>query len=340
MGEMSIGVVIPHRNHETLLPRAIDRLLVDEAAAPDSVVIVDDCSDAPAREIVRALAARSPKITLIELSEHKGVVGALNTGVEAVGTDLVHCSAADDTVDLRLLASAQEGFALRPEAAIYSGRTRLISDVDDRDLGVIPSPSPFARNGWVSPEDARRTLMRRDGWIFGNSSVYRRDRLLEAGGFDPALSSFCDGYAQRYLAARWGALFDEKAYGAWRRSDTGVAARTNLDPVFLLDVGECAAERFRANAPEIFPRGYAERWLRRWISGALCFQLDRGVSAGLRDPAIRRSVPALPLVLADTARRLGPLGTSLAKLLIFAGLRPWDATSVAGARLALRFRRG
>lgn len=338
MDGLSIGVVIPHRNHADLLPHAIERLFADRAAAPDEVVIVDDYSDPGARARVREILAPYPFVTLIELPEHMGVVGALNRGIEAVGTDLVHCSAADDTIDKKFLDAARAAFEAHPEAAIYSSRTRLISDEDERDLGLIASPAPYNQNGWVSPEDARRTLMACDSWMFGNSSVYRRFRLLQAGGFDLALGSFCDGYVQRYMAARWGALFDERPFGTWRRSDTGVASRTNLDPDMMMETAAVAYAHFQAKAPDIFPNGYAERWRRRWISGALCFQIDRGIWSGLRHSAVLAAVPALPLRLAGFCRGLGPVGRMLAKGLIFAGLRPFDAGGVVARRLGFHGR--
>ncbi|MBP5855639.1 glycosyltransferase family 2 protein [Marivibrio halodurans] len=336
MQGLSVGVVIPHRNHTDLLPHALKRLFADRSAAPDAVVIVDDYSDPAARLRVREIVSTYPSVKLIELSEHLGVVGALNMGIQAVETDLVHCSAADDTVEAGFLDAARAGLQAHPSAAIYSTRTRLISDADGQDLGVIASPSPYNQDGWVSPENARRTLMARDSWIFGNSSVYRRDRLVQLGGFDLALGSFCDGYIQRYMAARWGAIFDERPFGAWRRSDTGVASRTNLDPDLLVRTAAAAFERFQANTPDIFPSGYAQRWRRRWISGALCFQIDRGKWSGFDHPGVLDVVPSCPIRFARLCRSLGSLGRPLAKGLVFAGLRPFDAGDLVARRLRLQ----
>lgn len=330
--ELSLAVVIPHRNHGDVLPRAVDALLRAQRNGSVEIHVVDDASDDEHRAVVRRLEGEVPSLHALFLEHQSGAVGAMNAGLKAVAADLVYFGAADDEVEPGLLDTARSAFQDHPEAGLFSARVWLD---DTRGRRVISSPSPIQQDGWVSPENARRTLFREDSWMVGNSTVYRRDCLEEIGGFDEPLLSFCDGFASRLIAVRWGAVFDERPLAIWRRDDHGYASRVNSDLDLTLTVLEASKQRILSLEPTYFPAEYADRWSRRWLAGALFFQLDRGVTR-FGDRRLQHWIAPIVSNAVDRLKDFGSIGRIMAKALLAIQLRPFDIRVFLQRRLTLR----
>jgi hypothetical protein len=206
-----------------------------------------------------------------------------------------------------------------PAAALFSARSDII-DEHGAPAGRLATATLLRQPGFMPPEAVARQLMRDDSWLLGNTTLYRRDALLAAGGFDPALGSFCDGYVSRLLAARHGACYSPEVLGAWRRHAGGYAWSQTADLAKAHQL-VAAVEQQMAADREAFPPGYAKRWSRRHLFGARRFALTRALEASPpRGPA-----SALLAKAREIAMTLG----------LFAAYRPWDAVSVAGRRLSL-----
>jgi hypothetical protein len=204
-----------------------------------------------------------------------------------------------------------------PKAALFSARSDII-DVDGARESTLATAAPLYEPGFIAPDAVAAQLMRDDNWLTGNTTLYRRDALLAAGGFATELGSFCDGYVSRLLALRHGACYSPEVLGAWRRHAGGYAWSQTAD---WARTQELAAEvRRRIEADGAFPPGYAHRWAQRYLFGARRFALAR------------RS---------EAARARGPLALAWARarevtgsLALFAAYRPGDFGAVARRRLA------
>lgn len=114
-------VVVPFWNCEGLLRRCLDSL--DTQTHPATVVLVDDASDAPAREVARAWCARGAGRVYLARDENAGPAAARHDGLRWV---LEHAASEHDVVVL--LDGDDElahGQALSTIAAVYAADPRI-----------------------------------------------------------------------------------------------------------------------------------------------------------------------------------------------------------------------
>lgn len=90
-----VSVVIPAYNAEHTIERAI-RTVLDQTAPPYEVIVVDDASTDRTREVVEALAAEAPCISLIASSPNAGPAHCRNLGFRAAKGDWIAIQDADD----------------------------------------------------------------------------------------------------------------------------------------------------------------------------------------------------------------------------------------------------
>jgi GT2 family glycosyltransferase len=100
-------VVIPTRNRPTGLVRCLEGLL-NQTMQDFGVVVVDDCSDTPLREIVEQKRFAELDITLVELPQQSGPAAARNAGVDRVTAELLIFLDDDVLPDRRFLAAHLE----------------------------------------------------------------------------------------------------------------------------------------------------------------------------------------------------------------------------------------
>ena len=83
----------------------------------------------------------------------------------------------------------------------------LVGELRTTGLLLPCTGSPDPEPGRVRHLDAAtyRSVVLRHGFFgMGVGAVYRRRRLVEAGGFDPGLSSYQDAYMRQWLGLRHG----------------------------------------------------------------------------------------------------------------------------------------
>jgi len=88
-----LSVVIPAYNEEATIARVIENVLRLEALA--EIIVVNDCSKDRTSEIVRELAARDPRIRLLEHKVNGGKTEAVKTGFAQIQGEIVIVQDAD-----------------------------------------------------------------------------------------------------------------------------------------------------------------------------------------------------------------------------------------------------
>ena len=142
----------------------------------------------------------TPGVRLIR-QENQGLAAARNTGLSALDTAYVTFLDADDRLEPRAIDAALACFARTPECGfVYGGH--LYIDRDGASIGERyepPGEHPYVR------------LLRGNFIAMHGTVMYRRDRLVEAGGFDATLRR-CEDYdmylrmAKRYPIAGYADL--------------------------------------------------------------------------------------------------------------------------------------
>jgi glycosyltransferase involved in cell wall biosynthesis len=217
-GAASVGVVITTYNHARFLADALVSVF-SQTQPGDAVIVVDDGStDDPA-----SVVARFPGVTFIR-QENRGLAAARNTGLAALDTVHVVFLDADDRLEPRAIEAGVACFSRVPECAFVYGGHRYI-DSDGRPIGERyepPGHEPFLR------------LLRGNFIAMHGTVMYRRDRLVEAGGFDATLRR-CEDYdvylrlARRYPIAGYADLVAAyRLHGANMSADHRAMLRSAL----------------------------------------------------------------------------------------------------------------
>jgi len=329
-----LSVILPNRNHATLLPRALTALARQTRQA-DEILVIDDASTDDSRDVIRGFLSRLPQLRLLENRERLGAVGALNRGLREASGERVYCGAADDATDPALFATLSDALETHPTAALACAEARLVDEAG-RLQGFRPITLPRWRSGFVSPTETAQLLRRMDNLFVSVAAIYRRDLMLEAGGLDEQLGALCDGFLARRMALERGFVFVSRVLATWHVQTASLSRSTSLNVDQIAALTVAAAQRIRREEGRIFPPGYAELFSRRarFASARLAVverQFDPRLIAALAkagDPvhgflAAIAGWPALPRRVAALiwlTVRLRPM-MSMPRLLMSAALR-------------------
>ena len=82
---------------------------------------------------------------------------------------------------------------------------------------------------YFPPKRALKNLKKGGIWVHGITAIYRREVLIDEGGFNPELGYFCDGLMHQVLALRHGACFIPEYLGCWRLSGSSYSTMSRDD---------------------------------------------------------------------------------------------------------------
>jgi glycosyltransferase involved in cell wall biosynthesis len=205
----TLAVVITTYNHARFLAEAVTSVLA-QTRPVDKIIVVDDGStDDPA-----AIVAQFPTVQFLQ-QENRGLAAARNVGLRTASTSHVIFLDADD----RLLPMAIEvglaNIAVRRDCAFVYGGHRSISEHGQ----AIGADYVALMEG-----DAHLAMLRGNQIAMHGAVLYRRDRLLEMGGFDEALR-VCEDYdmylriTQKYPVAGYPSIVAEYRRHSQNMSD-------------------------------------------------------------------------------------------------------------------------
>jgi glycosyltransferase involved in cell wall biosynthesis len=329
----TLSVVLPNYNHAKLVGRAL-RALMTQERAPDEIIVVDDSSTDDSVAVIERFAANAPSVNLLRNPRNLGVIATLARGLRTARGTYVYFAAADDFVLPGFFETALRRLEDNPELGLFSGGTVLVDGHTNRPLGMRPAVWPRMNAGPVDSARVRRLLKTTDNWILTGSSVFRRDCVEWAGGFDERLGPFADGMLGRKIALKFGFFFETKPVATWAIFSDSQSRRIALDQDktrHFLDAVPAwiATER-------VFPGWYADvfRNRSRFSACRLVLQqhpLDRDfiLAIGARSAAERSAI-----------EKFARLPERLARVMILAllwyRLRPIALTAVLRTMLALR----
>src|SRR5438132_9523299 len=175
---MRISVVIPCRNAGRWVGTALQSVAKQTQPAGEIIVIDDGSTDASLFEIEKA----NVPVKLLRVN-FANAAASRNAGIEAASGDWIALLDADDVWYPNHLTRAAELLRLTNDVAFMSNH-----DWIDLEGHVIPIPEAhrcklLAPQTEMSIDDYYK--LNETGFHFGHSTVlYRRDRIIEVGGFD------------------------------------------------------------------------------------------------------------------------------------------------------------
>ena len=278
MDRPSVSVVTPNYNHARFLATSIESVLA-QSRPPDEYIILDDASSDSSIEVIESYANNNSAMVVTMPKTNQGMISTLNELLEMARGDYIMSLAADDYMLPGFLERSMDMLTMHPEAGFCSTLSLMVDEAG-RKLGLFPSPIPSFRPVFIDANRARRVLCRYGAWFLGNTTVFRRQALLNAGGFRSELLSFTDGFISHVLALKHGACFIPDPLGAWRQMEGGESGLTTRDDDRATEVITKAVE-LMTTSPEyshLFPRQYVRNWLTRrlyWAGDAALTDLGK-----------------------------------------------------------------
>jgi glycosyltransferase involved in cell wall biosynthesis len=288
-----LSAVVPNFNHGAVVGDAI-RAIAAQKPAADEIIVVDDGSTDNSAEVLERLSGEIPQLRVLRLEKNSGAIFALNHGLKHARGEYINFGAADDLVRPGLFAAMLGVLTEHPQAA-FACCEAVVAEMDSGRTEFRPPVRPSQTPAYFEPAQVRGLLRKIDNWVLSGTALVRRDLVLDAGGFDPALGAFTDGFLFRKLALRHGFCFVPHAGLTWRVSATGLSRSQAMNFAGSMSVLAAAVSRMRAD-PD-FPSWYPAIFERRWK-----FALGR-IAAGAR--------PMNRAVLAELSR--GPLDRAITR---------------------------
>jgi glycosyltransferase involved in cell wall biosynthesis/SAM-dependent methyltransferase len=173
------AIIITTYNHADYLREALDSCM-QQTMAVDEVIVVDDGStDNPA-----AIVEKYHDVRLIR-QDNQGLAAARNTGLSATKAAFVTFLDADDRLLPEAIEVGVRHLESRMRTAMTYGAYRVIDKAGKPISGKMHNPVPG--NPYLE-------FLRRGNFISMHATVvYRRDNLVEIGGFDEKLRA-CEDY--------------------------------------------------------------------------------------------------------------------------------------------------
>jgi glycosyltransferase involved in cell wall biosynthesis len=125
LADPAISVLLPARNAAATLAEALDGVLAQEGAPPFEVVCVDDASTDGTGALLAGAAARDGRVRIVR-GEGRGLVPALQRGLEQCRGALIARMDADDLVAPRRLALQARHLEQDPGCGAVGSLVRLL----------------------------------------------------------------------------------------------------------------------------------------------------------------------------------------------------------------------
>lgn len=167
-----VSVLLPCRDNADTLDAAVEGILAEREVSLE-LVLVDDGSRDDTPALVRALAARDPRVRPLR-TDGVGIVGALNLARSAAVAPLIARMDGDDVSRPGRLAAQRDFLRAHPDVDLVA--TRVVAEPEEA-VGAGMRRYVAWQNGLLSPEDHRRE-------IFVESPLCHPSVMLRRAVFD------------------------------------------------------------------------------------------------------------------------------------------------------------
>jgi len=266
MSRPTLSIIMTNYNHGHLIAQSLDSILA-QSYRPDEIVIIDDASTDDSATVIAEYVEREPSIQLVRNSRNAGPLANANTLLTLASGDYVYGASADDKILPEFLKTSMSLLANYPEAGLCSTLSRSI-DADGNDKGVFPSPVVSTTAAYVPPAEVRSLLLRYGSWIKGNTVIYQKQALILAGGYNPRLRAYADGFVQQVIALRHGACFIPYPLACFREMKTNYSAQALMDMETVTAILDSARELMTTRYADSFPAAYVPKWEKRFLWSA------------------------------------------------------------------------
>lgn len=199
-----VSIVIPNFNHGAHLKARLYSF-IEQTHRPAEIIVVDDASTDDSWAVIQEMAAKFTCIRPYRRERNGGVNAALADGLAVATKTFVVLASADDICLPRFLETSIEMLRQYPDVALVFSDPAEHIDKSGED---VVYPNFFAAEAaYMAPTDFVERQRKRSFRIPTNTVVFRRERLVEAGGFREDLHWHADWFAVMHLAIKYGACY-------------------------------------------------------------------------------------------------------------------------------------
>ena len=320
------GVILCNFNDAETLPRALDAILT-QSRPPDEFVVVDDGSTDGSARILAEYAARYRKLRLLINDRNRGLIYSTQRALGALTAEYIYSGSANDHVLPGFFQRAMDLLQANPSADLAFGCVVYKDRVTGKESPL--TVHGWDRDGFRPPAEFRRDYLDRgEMWAsLGPSCVYRRQAMLDAGGYDPELDAFGDTFVSNYLGLNHGVCYVHEPCVVYFTGGGAFSQQLYGNPSRLIAVIHHAIVRMRER-PDVFPADYVAQWKHSRLESVLNHQCSQ-----LRDhvwqarTVVEAAKPGGQWLSAGFVRLLGSLLIRLGESHIRRAGRPPRATT-------------
>jgi hypothetical protein len=200
-----------------------------------------------------------PYLRIVRNEVNCGVSKNCNRLLEMASGEILHFMAADDAVLPGFYSRCVDMLVRYPQAGMCYALCRKI-DEQGSDVGpcgnVIPGDTPR-----YVPASEIVELFQKHFYLIGSTArLYRKQVVIELGGFRENLGSYSDGFLDYVNMARYGVCFVPEVLASWRIIGTSLSHTTGRDDVRLAQFMRLACQAMEREFGGIFPRDFIENY--------------------------------------------------------------------------------
>ncbi len=259
----TVSVVVSNYNHARFLPESLAAIL-GQSYRPQEVIVVDDGSTDNSVEVIEGFADKDPIVRLVRNEQNRGLIFTVKRGLDLASSDYVCFPAADDKLLSGFFERSIRLLARYPQAGLCSTMSGIINENGEYN-GLVILPIVARTESFFGPEKALATLRQHGSWFMGNTAVYRRTALIEAGGPMPELDPYWDGFMDMVLALKYGACFIPEPLAMWRKMKGTYSEKMSGNLDTMLDIMRTARRLMQSTYRDLFPPDYVDEWEREFL---------------------------------------------------------------------------
>lgn len=212
---MKLSVIIPNYNHGSFINEQIESI-INQTYKCHEIIIIDDKSTDNSVEVINKMIDKYPNIKLVQNKKNIGPLKTLNHGLEMSSGDYIYFPSADDRICSNLFEEAALQFKHNPDAGLFSALGYQM-EKNGKFQNLISSPLISSKPIYLSPEKARKYLIKFGFWIVGQTMIFNKSSFKKLGiKFNPMLEHYSDIFVPLIISLKFGACFTPKTLASWR----------------------------------------------------------------------------------------------------------------------------